>query len=141
MTDGGEPNPADRAQGPASRNLLQQELIRVKARLDRQVTQLIRLNEFSNHLLGNLGERGMSETFAEAIVDVMDLAVVCPSRPTHRQARGPSARPSPHSARAFPSSSGRAQGRSWPPGSAAVPRCAPCASMRRPRHSFPGFSC
>ena len=65
----------DAAFGAASHNLLQQQLISVKARLDRQVQQLIRLNEFSNHLLGSLGERAMSETFAEAIVDVLDLAV------------------------------------------------------------------
>lgn len=61
--------------GAASRNLLQQELITVKARLDRQVSQLIRINEFSNHLLGELQERAMAQTFAEAIVDVLDIAV------------------------------------------------------------------
>ena len=61
--------------GAASRNLLQQELITFKARLDRQVSQLIRINEFSNHLLGELQERAMAQTFAEAIVDVLDIAV------------------------------------------------------------------
>lgn len=61
--------------GAASHNLLQQQLISVKARLDRQVSQLIRLNKFSNHLLGELNERAMAQTFAEAIVDVLELAV------------------------------------------------------------------
>ena len=72
------PNPGSTPEPPpgaASRNLLQQELITVKARLDRQVSQLIRINEFSNHLLGELQERAMAQTFAEAIVDVLDIAV------------------------------------------------------------------
>ena len=41
------PNPGSTPEPPpgaASRNLLQQELITVKARLDRQVSQLIRIN-------------------------------------------------------------------------------------------------
>jgi diguanylate cyclase (GGDEF)-like protein/PAS domain S-box-containing protein len=78
MTAGATP-PDPRApevpSGPASHNLLQQQLIAVKARLDRQVQQLIRLNEFSNHLLGSLQGRAMTETFAEAIVDVLDLPI------------------------------------------------------------------
>jgi diguanylate cyclase (GGDEF)-like protein/PAS domain S-box-containing protein len=75
MNHGDRPQPDEPRPGPASRNLLQQELITVKARLDRQVSQLIRLNEFSNHLLGSLRERAMTATFAEAIVDVLDRAL------------------------------------------------------------------
>ena len=71
-TPGSTPEPPP---GAALRNLLQQELITFKARLDRQVSQLIRINEFSNHLLGELQERAMAQTFAEAIVDVLDIAV------------------------------------------------------------------
>jgi diguanylate cyclase (GGDEF)-like protein/PAS domain S-box-containing protein len=70
-----DPRAPDPASGPASHNLLQQQLIAARARLDRQVQQLIRLNEFSNHLLGSLDGRAMTETFAEAIVDVLDRAV------------------------------------------------------------------
>ena len=78
MTAG--PGPDDRrtpepASGPASHNLLQQQLIAAQERLDRQVQQLMRLNEFSIHLLGSLDGRAMTETFAEAIVDVLDRAV------------------------------------------------------------------
>lgn len=73
MTGTGEAH--EQPSGTASHNLLHQQLITVKARLDRQVSQLIRLNEFSNQILGTLGERSMAETFAEAIVDVLDLAI------------------------------------------------------------------
>lgn len=75
MTNGESQPPQGEPSGTASRNLLQQELITVKARLDRQVSQLIRLNEFANHLLGSMRERTMTSTFAEAIVDVLDRAV------------------------------------------------------------------
>ena len=59
----------------ASRNLLHQQLISVKARLDRQVQQLMRMNQLSNHLLASIEARAMTEAFAEAIVDVLDLAI------------------------------------------------------------------
>ena len=65
----------DPAQAAAAHNLLQQQLITVRARLDRQVAQLIRLNELSNHLLDRMDRRPVAEIFAEAIVDVLDVAV------------------------------------------------------------------
>ena len=63
------------AAAAVAHNLLQQQLITVRARLDRQVTQLIRLNRLSNHLLDRLDRRPVAEIFAEAIVDVLDVAV------------------------------------------------------------------
>lgn len=54
---------------------LQQELIAVRTRLDRQIAQLTRLNRISNALLfQELGERRL-ETFAETIADVLDMAI------------------------------------------------------------------
>ncbi len=73
MNSGQTPN--NPSASAASHNLLQQQLISIKARLDRQVLQLIRLNRFSNHLLGALKEQTMAQAFAEAIVDVLDIAV------------------------------------------------------------------
>ena len=67
MTGGGGP-------GPAEYNLLQQQLVAVRARLDRQVAQLIRLNELSDDLLHRTGEVPVAEVFSEAIVDVLDVA-------------------------------------------------------------------
>lgn len=65
----------DPAPASAAYNLLQQQLITVRARLDRQVAQLIRLNQLSNHLLDRHDRRPVAEIFAEAIVDVLDVAV------------------------------------------------------------------
>jgi len=54
---------------------LQQELIAVRTRLDRQIAQLTRLNKLSNTLLSQqLGGEGL-ETFAETIPDVLDMAI------------------------------------------------------------------
>jgi diguanylate cyclase (GGDEF)-like protein/PAS domain S-box-containing protein len=54
---------------------LQQELIAVRTRLDRQVAQLTRLNRLSNTLLSQqLGGHGL-ESFAETIPDVLDMAI------------------------------------------------------------------
>ena len=54
---------------------LQQELIAVRTRLDRQIAQLTRLNKLSNTLLSQqLGGAGL-ETFAETIPDVLDMAI------------------------------------------------------------------
>ena len=68
--DGPEPAPS-----VAAYNLLQQELITTQARLDRQVAQLMRLNQLSNHLLDRIDRRPVAEIFAEAVVDVLDVAV------------------------------------------------------------------
>ncbi len=65
----------DPAASMAAHNLLQQQLITVRARLDRQVAQLIRLNQLSNHLLERMDRRPVAEIFAEAVVDVLDMAV------------------------------------------------------------------
>ena len=69
------PRPNDPADPVAARNLLQQELIATRARLDRQVAQLMRLNKLSNHLLDRMDARPVAEIFAEAVVDVLDVAV------------------------------------------------------------------
>ena len=61
--------------GTTAYSLLQQQLFTTRARLDRQVSQLTRLMNLSNDLLHRPGERSVTETFAEAIVDVLDLAV------------------------------------------------------------------
>ena len=54
---------------------LQQELIAVRTRLDRQIAQLTRLNRLSNTLLSQqLGGHGL-ESFAETIPDVLDMAI------------------------------------------------------------------
>ena len=60
---------------PSSRNLLQQQLISLSNRLDRQVSQLTRLNRLSNQLLGSIEGGSVAETFAEAIVDVLDVSL------------------------------------------------------------------
>lgn len=59
----------------AAYNLLQQELITTRAMLDREVTRLMRLNRLSNHLLERMDPRAVDEIFAEAIVDVLDVAI------------------------------------------------------------------
>ena len=60
--------------GAAEYNLLQQQLVAVRARLDRQISQLIRLNELSDELLHRGGEVAVAEVFAEAVLDVLDVA-------------------------------------------------------------------
>lgn len=54
--------------------LLQQKLAAMRARLDRQVDQLIRLNTISDRLLQE-EDVCVEEFFAEAIVDVLDVAL------------------------------------------------------------------
>ena len=61
--------------GPAEYNLLQQQLVAVRARLDRQVGQLTRLNELSDDLLQVGDGRSVEDVFAEAVLDVLDVAV------------------------------------------------------------------
>ncbi|HRY10968.1 MAG: EAL domain-containing protein [Actinobacteria bacterium] len=55
--------------------LLQQQLVSVRARLDRQVGQLIRLNRISDELLHTDEDTPLAQFFAEAIVDILDVAV------------------------------------------------------------------
>ncbi|MDX1933224.1 MAG: EAL domain-containing protein [Capsulimonadales bacterium] len=59
----------------ASHNRLHQRMISLSGRLDRQVEQLTRLNRLSNRLLGSLSGSSVSATFAEAIADVLDVAI------------------------------------------------------------------
>ena len=88
--DGGQAAGGGPPDGPAldatTYSLLQQQLISARARLDRQLSQLTRLNRISNALLHATDERPVVETFAEAIVDVLDLPVgaawVLPARAT-----------------------------------------------------------
>lgn len=61
--------------GPTEYTLLQQELVSVRARLDRQVQQLIRLNHLSDELLHQNQDRLTTNGFVEAILDVLDVAV------------------------------------------------------------------
>ena len=69
------PEPAHPAFGSTDYIRLQQELIAVRTRLDRQIAQLTRLNRLSNTLLSQqLGGVGL-ETFAETIPDVLDMAI------------------------------------------------------------------
>lgn len=72
MTDRG---PALGDFGSSAFNLLKQQLISASARLDRQVQQLTRVNRLSNRLLADLDDRPVAATFAEAVVDVLDMAV------------------------------------------------------------------
>ena len=54
---------------------LQQELIAVRTRLDRQIAQLTRLNHIANTVLApQLGELNL-DPFAETIPDVLDMAI------------------------------------------------------------------
>ena len=68
-TTGGE------VRGNIAFNLLQQQLIGLRAQLDRQVSQLMRLNGLSNQLIGWQGDGAVAQMFTEAIVDVLDVAV------------------------------------------------------------------
>ncbi len=61
--------------GASAYTLLQQELIAVRSRLDRQVSQLIRLNQLSNRLIGIDDAATVLDAYAEAILDVLDLAI------------------------------------------------------------------
>jgi diguanylate cyclase (GGDEF)-like protein len=67
--------PGDPQPSVAALNLLQQQLIAVRERLDRQISQLMRLSQLSNHVIDRVDRRPLAEIFAEAIVDVLDLAV------------------------------------------------------------------
>lgn len=69
------PSGAARSIDTSAYNLLQQQLITTRARLDRQVSQLTRLNQLSDRLLRRPDERPVAEVFAEAVVDVLDLAL------------------------------------------------------------------
>lgn len=55
--------------------LLQQQLVSVRARLDRQVSQLIRLNRISDELLHTDERTSPAQFFAEGIVDILDVAL------------------------------------------------------------------
>jgi diguanylate cyclase (GGDEF)-like protein/PAS domain S-box-containing protein len=59
----------------STRNLLQQQLIAARTRLDRQVDQLMRMNRLSNRLLASVDAGSIAESFAEAIIDVLDVPV------------------------------------------------------------------
>lgn len=61
--------------GPSGYALLQQELIALKAKLDRQISQLIRLNQLSNRLILVDSYEEAANLYSEAIIDVLDLAV------------------------------------------------------------------
>lgn len=61
--------------GPSGYALLQQELIALKAKLDRQISQLIRLNQLSNRLILVDSYQEAANLYSEAIIDVLDLAV------------------------------------------------------------------
>ena len=63
------------AAGTAPYILLQQQLISVNARFDRQVSQLQRVNALSNELLHRPGQASETETLAEAVAHVLDIAV------------------------------------------------------------------
>ena len=59
----------------STRNLLQQQLIAARTRLDRQVDQLMRMNRLSNRLLASVDAGSIAESFVEAIIDVLDVPV------------------------------------------------------------------
>jgi sigma-B regulation protein RsbU (phosphoserine phosphatase) len=61
--------------GASAYNRLQQELIVVRTQLDRQITQLMRLNHLSDELLDEIAPQLVTETFVEAIVDVLDVGI------------------------------------------------------------------
>jgi diguanylate cyclase (GGDEF)-like protein/PAS domain S-box-containing protein len=54
---------------------LQQELIAFRSQRDRQIGQLIRLNSLSDSLLATIDPAAVAETFAEAIVDILDIGI------------------------------------------------------------------
>lgn len=55
--------------------LLQQRLIDARFRLDRHVARLARLNRLSTQLLGSTDAVDIAPTFAEGVIDVLDLEV------------------------------------------------------------------
>lgn len=59
----------------STRNLLQQQLIAARTRLDRQVDQLMRMNRLSNRLLASVDASSIADAFVEAIIDVLDLPI------------------------------------------------------------------
>jgi diguanylate cyclase (GGDEF)-like protein/PAS domain S-box-containing protein len=59
----------------STRNLLQQQLIAARTRLDRQVDQLMRMNRLSNRLLASVDASSIADAFVEAIVDVLDVPI------------------------------------------------------------------
>ena len=73
MPDGQGHDPASLA--ASTRNLLQQQLIAARTRLDRQVDQLMRMNRLSNLLLASVDASSIAEAFVEAIIDVLDVPV------------------------------------------------------------------
>jgi diguanylate cyclase (GGDEF)-like protein/PAS domain S-box-containing protein len=82
------PEPAHPAYGSTDYVRLQQELIAVRTRLDRQIAQLTRLNKLSNTLLSQqLGGHGL-EIFAETIPDVLDMAIGVVWELAEREVRG-----------------------------------------------------
>ena len=73
MPDGQGHDPASLA--ASTRNLLQQQLIAARTRLDRQVDQLMRMNRLSNRLLASVDASSIADAFVEAIIDVLDLPI------------------------------------------------------------------
>ncbi|MEY4832395.1 MAG: hypothetical protein RL527_608, partial [Planctomycetota bacterium] len=73
MSDGQGHDPASLA--ASTRNLLQQQLIAARTRLDRQVDQLMRMNRLSNLLLASVDASSIADAFVEAIIDVLDVPV------------------------------------------------------------------
>jgi len=69
-----DPNPRETI-GASAYNLLQQDLIEVRTQRDRQIGQLMRLNQLSDALLAEITSAQVAETFAEAIVDVLDIGI------------------------------------------------------------------
>ncbi len=63
------------AGGVVAYSLLQQQLVQTRARMDRQLGQLIRLNRLSDELVNNSADMPLAQQFAEAVVDVMDVAI------------------------------------------------------------------
>ena len=61
-------------QGSTTR-LLQQRLIDARFRLDRHVNRLTRLNRLSTRLLGSMETLEVAATFAEGLIDVLDLEI------------------------------------------------------------------
>jgi hypothetical protein len=61
--------------GASAYNRLQQDLIEIRTQRDRQIGQLMRLNQLSDALLAEITSAQVAETFAEAIVDVLDIGI------------------------------------------------------------------
>ena len=98
-----EQSAAGRPASAASFNLLHQQLITAQARFDRQVSQLTRLNEVTNRYLSGRDRRPIAEFFAEAVVDVLDVAIgavwiLPPADRTARQLFASCGQPVPHAA-------------------------------------------